>query len=83
MRGVEAIRIHGEHVPVRAEVIHTDGLSDRGAFVELLDWLRGMKRTPARTFVTRGEPGRLERFPGTDRFGAGLARRGAPRPSTR
>ena len=54
--GAEAIKIHGEYVPVRAEVVKMDNLSAHADYVEILDWLRGFKRPPKRTFVTHGEP---------------------------
>jgi metallo-beta-lactamase family protein len=54
--GAEAIKIHGEYVPVRAEVVKMDNLSAHADYAEILDWLRAFKRPPKRTFVTHGEP---------------------------
>jgi metallo-beta-lactamase family protein len=54
--GAEAIKIHGEYVPVRAEVAQLDHLSAHADFAEILEWLRGFRRPPRRTFVTHGEP---------------------------
>jgi metallo-beta-lactamase family protein len=54
--GAEAIKIHGEYVPVRAEVVKMDNLSAHADYTEILQWLRGFKRPPKRTFVTHGEP---------------------------
>ena len=54
--GAQAIKIHGEMVPVGARVATVDGLSahtDRG---EILRWLRGFERPPAQTYVVHGEP---------------------------
>ena len=54
--GAEAIKIHGEYVPVRAEVVKMDNLSAHADYVEILQWLRGFTKPPKRTFVTHGEP---------------------------
>jgi len=54
--GTDAIKIHGEYVPVRAEVVKMDNLSAHADYVEILDWLRHFRRPPCITFVTHGEP---------------------------
>ena len=54
--GAETVRIHGQDVPVRAEVAMLDTLSAHADAAEILEWLRGFSRTPRRTFVTHGEP---------------------------
>jgi metallo-beta-lactamase family protein len=43
-------------------VIHTDGLSAHADSVELLEWLRRVKRAPELTFVTHGEPAASNAF---------------------
>ena len=54
--GATEIKIHGGYVPVRAEVVKMDSMSAHADYSEILDWLRGFKRAPRRTFVTHGEP---------------------------
>ena len=54
--GAEAVKIHGEYVPVRAEVVDLEGLSAHADYTEILGWLRGFIRAPAKTFITHGEP---------------------------
>lgn len=54
--GAGAIKIHGEYVPVRAEVAHIDNLSGHADYAEILDWLRRFDAPPRRVFVTHGEP---------------------------
>jgi metallo-beta-lactamase family protein len=54
--GAEEIKIHGDYVPVRAEVVKMDNLSAHADYSEILEWLRGFRRPPRRTFVTHGEP---------------------------
>ena len=54
--GATEIKIHGDYVPVRAEVVKMDNMSAHADYTEILEWLRGFKRAPKRTFVTHGEP---------------------------
>jgi metallo-beta-lactamase family protein len=56
MSGVESIKIHGEYVPVRAEVKNLDMLSAHADADEILRWLRNYKQAPRMTFITHGEP---------------------------
>ncbi len=56
LAGAEAVKIHGEYVPVRAEVALIDNLSAHADAQEILEWLAGFKAPPRRTFVTHGEP---------------------------
>jgi metallo-beta-lactamase family protein len=55
--GATTLRIHGEDVPVRAEVAMIDTLSAHADANEIMQWLRGFARPPRRTFITHGEPG--------------------------
>ena len=54
--GATEIKIHGDYVPVRAEVVKMDSMSAHADYTEILEWLRGFKRPPRQTFVTHGEP---------------------------
>lgn len=54
--GASAIKIHGEYVPVRAEVAVIDNLSGHADYAEILDWLRPLAAAPRRVFITHGEP---------------------------
>jgi metallo-beta-lactamase family protein len=54
--GAEAVKIHGEYVPVRAEVTTLSNLSAHADYVETLDWLGHFSRPPKQTFITHGEP---------------------------
>ena len=56
MAGAESVKIHGEYVPVRAEVSNLDMLSAHADADEILRWLRGFKAAPRMTFITHGEP---------------------------
>lgn len=54
--GAESVRIHGEEIPVRAEVVMLENLSAHADANEILHWLQGFKRPPRQTFVVHGEP---------------------------
>ena len=55
-QGADDIKIHGEYVPVRAEVVSLDMLSAHADYREILDWLAQVVPAPAHAFVTHGEP---------------------------
>jgi metallo-beta-lactamase family protein len=54
--GASAVKIHGEYVPVRAEVSHIDLLSAHADRDGLLAWLGALPSSPKRIFLTHGEP---------------------------
>lgn len=54
--GAPTVRIHGEDVPVHAEVRMLDDLSAHADALEIMGWLRHFKQVPRRTFITHGEP---------------------------
>jgi Cft2 family RNA processing exonuclease len=54
--GAESVKIHGEQIPIRAEVHNLDMLSAHADADEILRWLRGFAKPPRMTFVVHGEP---------------------------
>ena len=54
--GAETIKIHGEYIPVHAEVKNLPMLSAHADAEEILRWLRNFRRPPRMTFITHGEP---------------------------
>jgi metallo-beta-lactamase family protein len=54
--GAREIRIHGEWIPVRAEVANIDGMSAHADREELLAWLDALPAPPRQVYVTHGEP---------------------------
>lgn len=54
--GAPLVRIHGQEVPIRAEVAMLDDLSAHSDAAEIMSWLRGFKSAPKQTFITHGEP---------------------------
>ena len=54
--GEPEVKIHGEYVPVRAEISHLASLSGHADRDELMAWLRALRAPPRQTFVVHGEP---------------------------
>ncbi len=55
LQGAEEIKIHGQWVPVRATVEELSMLSAHADANELMRWLSGFQRPPARVFIVHGE----------------------------
>jgi metallo-beta-lactamase family protein len=58
----ETIKIHGEYIPVRAQVHCLSNLSAHADYSEILEWLRGFQSAPKMTFITHGEPVAADRM---------------------
>jgi metallo-beta-lactamase family protein len=54
--GADRIKIHGEYVPVRAEVANLDSLSAHADYAEIIDWLGRAASAPQRVCLVHGEP---------------------------
>jgi metallo-beta-lactamase family protein len=54
--GAETLRMHGQNVPVAAEVVNLSGFSGHADSGELLRWYRTGSQHPRGIFVTHGEP---------------------------
>lgn len=54
--GEETVRIFGQEVPVKCQVVMIEGLSAHADRIELLQWLKGFDSAPKQTFVVHGEP---------------------------
>jgi len=60
--GAREIKIHGVHVPVRAEVVSLGSLSAHADRTELLAWLGKLPKRPKQVFMTHGEPVAADRL---------------------
>jgi metallo-beta-lactamase family protein len=58
--GAPTLRMYGQDVPVRAEVVRLDQLSAHAGRSELLRWLSGFSAAPRQTFLVHGEPVALQ-----------------------
>jgi metallo-beta-lactamase family protein len=62
--GAKYVRIHGEEVPVRAEICDVGQFSAHGDRGELARWLSGFTAAPKHAFLTHGDPPALKAFQG-------------------
>jgi metallo-beta-lactamase family protein len=53
--GAPTLRIHGQDLPVRAEIVQLASASAHADAGQLLAWLRAMPGAPRRVFVTHGD----------------------------
>ena len=60
--GAKELKIFGEFVPVRAEVVELTSMSAHGDYLELIEWLGSVKEKPKRVFLTHGEPAAADAF---------------------
>lgn len=56
IEGADKIKIHGEYVPVNAEVTSINSLSAHADANEIIAWLTHFSKAPKQTFITHGEP---------------------------
>jgi metallo-beta-lactamase family protein len=56
LEGATEVKIHGQYVPVRAQVAALHNLSAHADFAEIVEWLGQFDGKPRRTFITHGEP---------------------------
>ena len=54
--GVRELRIYGQDVPIRAEVIQLEGFSAHADADAIIRWMGSAPRAPRMTYVTHGEP---------------------------
>lgn len=55
LQGAPEVKIHGQWIPVLAELADLPALSAHGDSNELMRWLSGFRHAPARTFIVHGE----------------------------
>lgn len=58
--GASEIKIHGEYIPIRAQVRSIPNLSAHADTNELLAWFRAKNIKPKKVFITHGEPSSSE-----------------------
>ena len=56
LHGAETVKIHGEYIPVRAELHNLSMLSAHADSDEIMRWLGNFKKPPKETFLVHGEP---------------------------
>jgi metallo-beta-lactamase family protein len=56
LSGVEAVKIHGEEIPVRARIEFFGDFSDHADYEEMFHWLEALPAAPKQVFLVHGEP---------------------------
>jgi len=56
LEGKPTIKIHGETVPIQAEVANISELSSHADYEEILAWMKGFHHQPRKVFITHGDP---------------------------
>jgi metallo-beta-lactamase family protein len=56
LNGAPTIKIHGEYIPVNAELDNLSMLSAHADSDEIMHWLGGFKHAPQQVFLVHGEP---------------------------
>lgn len=62
LRGEKEVKIHGDMVPIRAEIKELTNMSAHADYEELLEWLGKFKKPPRRIFITHGEAEAAQTF---------------------
>lgn len=55
IRGATEVKIHGEMIPVKAQIKTINSMSAHADYQEMLAWLRNFKRSPKKVFITHGD----------------------------
>ncbi|MCX7115810.1 MAG: MBL fold metallo-hydrolase [Gammaproteobacteria bacterium] len=55
-QGEKEIKIHGEMVPILAQIEEIRGASAHADYAEILQWMKHFNQAPKKTFITHGEP---------------------------
>ncbi len=56
LAGGREIKIHGETIAVKAQVVSLNSLSAHADYEDILYWLKQFKHPPRKVFITHGEP---------------------------
>lgn len=56
VKGESEIKIHGQMIPIHAEVIELSNTSAHADYQEILAWLKKFTKPPVKVFITHGEP---------------------------
>jgi metallo-beta-lactamase family protein len=62
--GQKTVKIHGEIIPVQAEIALVESMSAHADSTEILRWLGGFTKPPRTTFIVHGEPVAMEALSG-------------------
>ncbi len=60
LRGEPTVKMLGEQVPIRANIIELEGTSAHADYADMLAWLEKLADPPRKVFITHGEPDSAE-----------------------
>ncbi len=60
--GAKSVKLFGEEIQVKAEIVNLPGISGHGDRAHLTDWVKGIKDKPKRIFVVHGEDSVCDEF---------------------
>lgn len=60
--GEDTLRIFGQDVPIRAEVVQLQSLSGHADADQIIEWMRTAPTPPTQVFITHGEPAAADRM---------------------
>ncbi|KTC97772.1 MBL fold metallo-hydrolase RNA specificity domain-containing protein [Legionella erythra] len=55
IRGEKEIKMFGQMIPIRAEIVKIDTISAHADAAEMLHWLAHLRKAPRKVFITHGE----------------------------
>ena len=55
LEGAQTIKIHGQHIPVKAKIEQISGFSAHADYNEILAWLSNFNEAPKNIFIVHGE----------------------------
>ena len=56
LNGIKQIKIHGDLIPINAQIESIRSTSAHADYAEILQWLKHFDTPPIKTFITHGEP---------------------------
>ena len=62
LNGEREIKIHGQFIPVHAQVKSMTNTSAHADYQEMLNWLKHFKKPPKKLFITHGDLNSTESF---------------------
>lgn len=54
-RGEREIKMFGQMIPIRAEIVQLENMSAHADSIEMLNWLAHLEKAPRKLFITHGE----------------------------
>jgi metallo-beta-lactamase family protein len=56
LQGAEELKVHGEYIPIKAQIKSLENMSAHADYTEIIGWFAQANPKPRQVFVTHGEP---------------------------